>query len=261
MNMRDAGEPPLLDVNIASKRYRGAGRVDLDVIKDLRFSLRRGSVTCLLGPSGCGKTTALRIILGLDRRFEGAVMPSVDSFRLGVVFQDPRLLPWRTVEENIRLAAPSISPVDLEEILQSLGLAEWRTHRPGELSVGMARRAAVARALSVKPELLVLDEAFVSLDERGAGLLRHYVFGVARARGTAILMVTHNIEEALRHSDRILVLAPRPTHVLESFELETPLPARDAAWMETQRHRFEHAVDRPGMAYSPLVTRLDNGLK
>jgi NitT/TauT family transport system ATP-binding protein len=255
MNMRDAGEPPLLEVNIANKRYRGAGRVDLEVIKDLRFSLRRGAVTCLIGPSGCGKTTALRIILGLDRRFEGAVTPPVDSLKLGVVFQDPRLLPWRTVEENIRLAAPSISPSDLEEILRSLGLSEWRTHRPGELSVGMARRAAVARALSVKPELLVLDEAFVSLDERGASLLRHYVFGEARAHGTAILMVTHNIEEALRHSDRILVLAPRPTHVLETFEFETPLPARDAAWMETQRRRFEHVVERTGLAYSPLVVR------
>ena len=243
--MRDAGEPPLLDVNIASKRYHGAGRIDLEVIKDLRFSLRRGSVTCLLGPSGCGKTTTLRIVLGLDRHFEGAVTPPIDSLNLGVVFQDPRLLPWRTVEENIRLAAPAISASGLSEILQSLGLSEWRAHRPGELSVGMARRVAVARALSVDPELLVLDEAFVSLDERGARELRDYVFGVARARETAVLMVTHNVEEALRHGDRILVLAPRPTHVLETFELEAPFPARDAAWMETQRRRFEHAVSQP----------------
>ncbi|MDR3461734.1 MAG: ATP-binding cassette domain-containing protein [Beijerinckiaceae bacterium] len=249
--MRDAGEPPLLEINIASKRYRGAGRVDLDVIKDLRFSLAQGSVTCLLGPSGCGKTTALRIILGLDRKFEGAVTPPVDSLKLGVVFQDPRLLPWRTVEENIRLAAPSMSPSGLEDILQSLGLSDWRAHRPGELSVGMARRAAVARALSVEPDLLVLDEAFVSLDERGASVLRQYVFGVARARGTAILMVTHNIDEALRHSDRILVLAPRPTHVLESFELAAPLVARDATWMETQRRRFEQVVGATGLPQPP----------
>jgi sulfonate transport system ATP-binding protein len=249
MNMRDDGEPPLLDVHIASKRYQGAGRVDLDVIKELRFSLRRGAVTCLLGPSGCGKTTALRIIMGLDRRFEGEVTPSVETLKLGVVFQDPRLLPWRTVEENVRLAAPGISPVELSEIFHNLGLAEWRTHRPGELSVGMARRAAVARALSVRPDLLVLDEAFVSLDERGAGLLRHYVFGTARTRGTAILMVTHNIEEALRHSDRILVLAPRPTRVLETFELETSAPMRDAAWIDSQRLRFEHAVDGLGSVH------------
>jgi NitT/TauT family transport system ATP-binding protein len=248
MNMRDAGEPPLLDVNILSKRYHGAGHADLDVIKDLRFAVPRGAVTCLLGPSGCGKTTALRIILGLDRRFEGVVTPSVDAFRLGVVFQDPRLLPWRTVEENVRLAAPDISARDLDGIFQNLGLSEWRGHRPGELSVGMARRAAVARALSVRPELLVLDEAFVSLDERGANLLRQYVFGAARSQGTAILMVTHNIEEAVRHSDRILILAPRPTRVVEALDLDTSPSLRDAVWIEAQRRRFEHAIIRPDQA-------------
>ncbi len=180
--MRDVGESPLLEIDITRKRYRTEGRDDLEVIAGLRFALPRGAVTCLFGPSGCGKTSALRIILGLDPRFEGAVAPTLGELKLGVVFQDPRLLPWRTIDENIRLAAPAITSARLDEITQALGLAAWRRHRPGELSTGMARRVAIARALGVEPDLLILDEAFVSLDEQGAGVLRQFVFGFAFCR-------------------------------------------------------------------------------
>jgi ABC-type nitrate/sulfonate/bicarbonate transport system ATPase subunit len=237
MIMRDAGDPPLLEVDIAHKAYRGASG-DLAVIAGLRFALPRGSVTCLLGPSGCGKSTALRILLGLDHDYDGHVTPSVDTVKLGVVFQDARLLPWRTVEENIRLAAPAIATATLEPLLADLGLSEWRRHRPGALSGGMARRVAVARALAVDPDLLVLDEAFVSLDAAGAESLRAFVFAAARARGTTILMVTHDVREALRYSDTILVLAPRPTHVLQHVGLDAPATLRDDVWVETARQRL-----------------------
>jgi ABC-type nitrate/sulfonate/bicarbonate transport system ATPase subunit len=244
MIMRDAGVPPLLDVDIARKRYTGA-QGDLDVITGLRFVLPRGRVTCLLGPSGCGKTTALRIVMGLDRSYEGVVVPDVTTLRLGVVFQDPRLLPWRTVDENVRLAAPGISEAVLATLFADLALSEWRQHRPGALSVGMARRVAVARALAVMPDLLVLDEAFVSLDEQGADVLRTFVFRAARARGTTILTVTHSLREALQYSDTILVLAPRPTHVLEQFHFDAAPSDRTAAWIEAERHRLIAA--NPGL--------------
>jgi NitT/TauT family transport system ATP-binding protein len=243
--MRDAGEPPLLDVRIARKRYRVAGRPDLDVIKDLHFALPRGTVTCLLGPSGCGKTTALRILLGLDRVFEGKVEPPIGRLRLGVVFQDPRLLAWRTVDENVRIAAPAIEADRLTQLFEALGLAAWRQHRPGELSVGMARRVAVARALAVAPDLLVLDEAFVSLDERGADALRSTVFDLARARAITILTVTHSLREALRYSDRILVLAGRPTRVLAQVDLAATPAVRTETWIEAERGRLIDA--NPGL--------------
>lgn len=236
--MRDAGEHPLLEVEITRKVFGAASAEALTAIEGLRFTLDRGKVTCLLGPSGCGKTTALRILLGLDTAFEGAITPSLDRFRLGVVFQDPRLLPWRTVEENVRLAAPDVDASTLARLFEDLGLAAWRRHRPNALSVGMARRVAVARALAVKPDLLVLDEAFVSLDERGADALRDFVFSTARAQAITVVTVTHSIREALRYSDAILVLAPRPTHVLDRQLLNTPFGARDAAWIEAERLRL-----------------------
>lgn len=235
--MPDAGVPPLLEVAIASKAHgRGATRVA--VIDDLRFTLARDTITCLLGPSGCGKTTALRILLGLDANYVGRVEPPARLLRLGVVFQDPRLLPWRTVIENVALAAPRFPRAALDELLEELGLAAWRDHRPNQLSLGMARRVALARALSVEPDLLILDEAFVSLDQSSATSLRESVFGaVARCRAT-VLMVTHNIDEALTFSDTIHVLAPRPTKVIETLTYSTPRAARDAVWLDAGRQRL-----------------------
>ncbi len=250
--MPDAGAPPLLDVDIAAKvhggkahgwrtRARGDAVGRLPVIAGLRFRLASGLVTCLVGPSGCGKTTALRIIMGLDRTFEGSVTPPPASLRLGVVFQDPRLLPWRTVEQNIRLAAPHLPAPDLDDLLVEVGLDAWRRHRPLQLSGGMARRVALARALAVEPVLLVLDEAFVSLDERSAEDLRAAVFAAVERRNIGVLMVTHDLREALRYSDRILLLSPRPTRVLETVVLDTPRSSRTAIWVEAERRNLTRA--------------------
>jgi sulfonate transport system ATP-binding protein len=237
MIMPDAGAPPLLEIEITRKSHqRGAERVE--VIDGLRFGLSAGTVTCLLGPSGCGKTTALRIIMGLDVRFEGRIAPPGSEIRLGVVFQDPRLLPWRTVEENVALAAPSQSAADRAALLAELGLADWRRQRPNQLSLGMARRVALARALAVDPDLLILDEAFVSLDERGADTLRAVTFGAVERRRATVLMVTHNVREALQFSDRILVLGPRPTHIVDTLDIDTPRAARSDAWLDAERNRL-----------------------
>lgn len=235
--MPDAGAPWLLEAAIERKAHT-RGRDTLEVVDGLRFALRRGAVTCLLGPSGCGKTTALRIVMGLDKRFEGRVTPPIESLRLGVVFQDARLLPWRTVAENVRLAAPRVAPAALDALLDEVGLLDWRDHRPLQLSGGMARRVALARALVVEPDLLILDEAFVSLDERNAAALRGVVFGAVERRGATVLMVTHDLREALLVGDTLLLLAPRPTKVVAELPIETPRSARDAAWIERERGRL-----------------------
>ncbi len=237
MIMPDAGGPPLLKVDIVGKSLtRGAER--LEIIAGLRFDLPRGQVTCLLGPSGCGKTTALRIITGLDDAFEGSLTPAPTALRLGVVFQDPRLLPWLTVEHNVRLVAPTLDAARLDTLLAAVGLLEWRRHRPNQISGGMARRVALARALAVEPDLLVLDEAFVSLDEDSAAILRAVVFDAAERRGASVLMVTHDVREAMLHSDTILVLAPRPTCVRATVPLTTPRAERTETWIGSARSRL-----------------------
>lgn len=232
--MPGAGAPPLLEIDVRTKVHRrGAER--LTVLENFRLTLVKGAVTTLLGPSGCGKTTLLRIATGLDRDFDGSVTPPPERLRLGVVFQDPRLLLWRTVEQNIRLVAPDLATADFDDLLREFGLATWRKHRPNQLSGGMARRVALARALAVQPDLLVLDEAFVSLDERNADTLRTAVFAAVARRHTTVLMVTHDIREAIGVSDTVLVLAPQPTRVADAIHLAQPRSARDATWLEQQR--------------------------
>ena len=235
--MPDAGAPPLLEATIERKVFI-RGRETLQIIDGLRFVLRRGEVTCLVGPSGCGKTSALRIVMGLDRTFEGRVTPPVESLRLGVVFQDPRLLPWRTVSQNVRFAAPKLTSAALDALLAEVGLLEWRDRRPLQLSGGMARRVALARALAVEPDLLILDEAFVSLDESNAQALRAVVFGAVERRRATVLMVTHDVREALLVSDTILLLGPRPTKVIADRSITKPRHERDAGWLETERDRL-----------------------
>jgi ABC-type nitrate/sulfonate/bicarbonate transport system ATPase subunit len=162
--MSPAGARDRLDVNIKQKCFHAASGGKLQVLGELAFSLGSGQVAALVGPSGCGKTTLLRIVAGLDRDFDGGVaLPAHGT--LGMVFQEPRLLPWRTVEQNVRLAAPHATAAGLDTLFQTLGLKAHRNHYPGELSLGLARRVALARAFAVEPDLLLLDEPVVSLDD------------------------------------------------------------------------------------------------
>ena len=217
--MPDLRPAPLL-LDIRNKRYRRAGYPATEALRDLRLEFPPGSVTAVLGPSGCGKTTALRILLGLDTAFEGEVRHRPD--RIGVVFQEPRLLPWRSIEANLRLAATAAGrPHDkVAPLLERVGLGGWGSRFPGELSLGMARRAALARALVVEPELLVLDEPLVSLDDATASRLRGLLGEVITERGITTVLVTHQLEDALALADRIAVLG-RPPHSLRGI-LEKP---------------------------------------
>jgi len=227
--MQPAGVAPL-KVDIAEKTFRSAEGVTIDVLRGLSFEVRQGEFACLLGPSGCGKTTTLRILLGLDRQFSGSYqLPEGGSNRVAAVFQEPVLLPWRTVEQNVRLAlAPRLRDKDLDWLFDVLGLSAVRSLYPSELSLGLARRAALARAFATEPSVLFLDEPFASLDERTADRLRRLLATVWEARPTTVLMVTHNLREALLLADRIIVLTPRPAQVHGVFEVRLSRDLRDA---------------------------------
>jgi NitT/TauT family transport system ATP-binding protein len=142
-------------------------------------------------------------------------------------------LPWRTVEQNIRLALPPpLVGKDLTPILDAVELTQFRRSYPSELSLGMARRVALARAFSVEPEILLLDEPFVSLDEATANRLRQLLIDLWRSSPVTVLMVTHNIREAVRLADRLVILAPRPAHVLGEVDMHLPRAERRGAALD-----------------------------
>jgi ABC-type nitrate/sulfonate/bicarbonate transport system ATPase subunit len=226
--MSPAGDPGQLEVQIEHKSYRAASGGSLPVLGALAFTLKHGEVAALVGPSGCGKTTLLRIIVGLDRDFAGAVRLPAHG-QLGIVFQEPRLLPWRTVETNVRLAAPQASTATLDALFATLGLAEHRNHYPGELSLGLARRVALARAFAVDPDLLVLDEPFVSLDAALAARLRAELAELVSRRPVTTLLVTHSIDEAIGLADRIFLLSASPARLLADVPIKNPRGPRTEA--------------------------------
>jgi ABC-type nitrate/sulfonate/bicarbonate transport system ATPase subunit len=225
--MSRAGDQERLEVHIKRKSYRKASGGDLQVLGALSIAVASGEIAALVGPSGCGKTTLLRIIAGLDSDFEGTVRLPAHG-RLGVVFQEPRLLPWRTVEENVRLAAPQASDAVLDGLFDTLGLSGHRRHYPGELSLGLARRAALARAFAVEPELLVLDEPFVSLDAELATRLRAELAELVARRPVTTLLVSHDVDEVIGLADRVFLLSGNPARVAADVPIQNPRSARSA---------------------------------
>ena len=209
----------------------------VEILSDFAFRLEAGRIGALIGPSGCGKSSLLRILAGLDRQFEGRVMRPPGP--LSMAFQEPRLLPWRTVEENIRLAAPQIGEGELKALMNALGIAAHRKHFPGELSLGLARRVALARAYAVKPALLLLDEPFVSLDAPLALALQNHLAALVADRPVTAVLVTHDVDEAIRLADRIFVLSPRPARVIGEIKVEVPRAAMSTAEARSLAARIE----------------------
>lgn len=217
-----------LEVEITGKTFRSAAGEAHEVLAPLKFALQSGEVGVLIGPSGCGKSTMLRIILGLDRDFGGHVARPPEA-RIGMVFQEPRLLPWRSVEQNVRLAAPDVTDAKLSELFNILELEAHRSHFPGELSLGLARRVALARAFAVEPDLLVLDEPLASLDDALAGRLRDEIATLVASRSVMTLLVTHSLEDAIRLGDRLFFLSSRPARIVQEVPIQIPRAERSEA--------------------------------
>jgi ABC-type nitrate/sulfonate/bicarbonate transport system ATPase subunit len=216
-----------LEARVAEKSFRAAAGQSVPVIANLSFALEEGETGALIGPSGCGKSTLMRILAGLDRNFDGSVHIPAHG-KVGMVFQEPRLLPWRSVEDNVRLAAPDATEAEVTTLFAALGLSEHRAHFPGELSIGLARRAALARAFAVRPTLLLLDEPFVSLDAPLARQLQGDLARLVESRRMIVVLVTHDVDEAIALADRIFVLSARPTRVVGEIRIENPRAAMSA---------------------------------
>ena len=217
-----------LEVDIARKAFTNAAGERLDALSDFSFTLGAGEVGVFVGPSGCGKSTMLKIVAGLDHDYQGRVARPAGA-RTGMVFQEPRLLPWRSVDENVRLVAPQADEAKLSALFSVLELTAHRSHFPGELSLGLARRVALARALAIEPDFLILDEPLASLDNALAARLRDQIATLVNGRTVTTLLATHDLEDAVRLGDRLFLLSPRPARILADLTIRTPRNARGEA--------------------------------
>ncbi len=219
-----------LDVQIDEKTYPGGPGVRRQtVFEDFHLSVAAGQFLCLFGPSGCGKTTLLNIVAGLDTDYDGYVsLGGSRAFQVGYMFQEPRLFPWRTVRDNIRLALldrPEMAG-DVDRLLDLVGMARFADVFPKQLSAGEARRVALARAFAGAPRLLLLDEPFVSLDDPAANDLRTLLLEIWGEQPTTVMFVTHDLNEALSLADRITLLTGGPARIALDRTITPPRHAR-----------------------------------
>jgi sulfonate transport system ATP-binding protein len=234
-----------LQIRGLRKVFSGA-RADVVALTGVDLDVARGEVITVIGPSGCGKSTLLKIIAGLEADYEGTV--ELDGLPVhgpgssrAVVFQEHRLFPWLTVAQNIAGNQPLRKPAvraRVEELLRVVKLEGFATAYPKELSGGMAQRVAIARALLRDPEVLLLDEPFGALDAFTRSHMQDVLREIWRVRGTTMLFVTHDIDEALVLGDRVVVMSPRPGRIHEVLPVLLP-PLRDRASAEFLELRAE----------------------
>jgi ABC-type nitrate/sulfonate/bicarbonate transport system ATPase subunit len=237
---RVTGESGSLAISSVAKRFVDPQGSEVTALADVNLDIRPGEFVCLLGPSGCGKSTLLRIVAGLEEADQGTVtldgQPVVDPHYLrGMVFQDPTLFPWLTVRRNVATGlrargAARGKEAEIDDYIRLVGLAGFENAYPHQLSGGMAQRAALARALINHPRVLLLDEPLGALDAFTRMNLQDELLRIWQDRGTTMIFVTHDIDEAIYLSDRIVVMSPRPGKVEEVIEVNLSRPrARNQA--------------------------------
>lgn len=208
------------------------GKTSVKALDDINLEIEEGSFTSIIGGSGCGKSTMLRIIGGLDTEYEGEVLVngskvSAPSREKGFIFQDHRLLPWLTVKENIRFSLPKEQKKNdglIKEYLELVGLADFENSLPKQLSGGMAQRVAIARALANKPRILLLDEPFGALDAITKVNLQEELLKIWHKEKITMVIVTHDIDEAVYLGERVVVMTPRPGRIKQIHKIELGTP-------------------------------------
>jgi len=225
-----------------------------EALRDIRFNAAPGEIVALLGGSGCGKTTLLRLLAGLDQPTTGSITLDDSplngtSSAISAVFQEPRLLPWLNVADNIGFGGQRLPPATRAQrtgaLLERIGLADYGARWPRELSGGQQQRVAIARALIGHPQILLLDEPFSALDPFTRTSLHGLLLDLWRELQPTVVMVTHDVEEAVVLADRILVMKPRPGRVHDMIQVDLPRPRdRLASATDLMKHRVLRAINR-----------------
>jgi nitrate/nitrite transport system ATP-binding protein len=253
-----------ISIEGVTKRFPAAGGGTTTVFENLWLSMRRGEFTCIIGHSGCGKTTVLNLLAGLDEPSEGTIIvdnqaiegPSLDR---AVIFQSHALLPWLSVKGNVAYAVTSKwrrwrrTEIDAhaQKFIDLVGLAGAERKRPAELSGGMKQRVGIARALSITPKILLMDEPFSALDALTRGTLQDEVRRICQETGQTVFMITHDVDEAIYLADRIVLMTNGPNAVLAEI-VENPLP-KQRQRSDVHRHPLYYGVRNHVIDF--LVTR------
>ncbi|RFB73177.1 MULTISPECIES: ABC transporter ATP-binding protein [unclassified Herbaspirillum] len=222
----------ILDIKVRRKSFG-----DETILQGVELALAEREVVALLGPSGCGKSTLLRIAAGLDKDFQGSVtragelsgQHNVTGGGVAFVFQEPRLMPWLTVAQNVGFAdGDRADRAWISQLLEEVGLAGWEDSLPKQLSGGMAQRVAIARGLYSRPRVLLLDEPFSAVDAFTRMKLQDLLLSLAQQHQISLLLVTHDIDESLYLGDRVLVMGSRPGNIRNTILVDLPQPRQRA---------------------------------
>ncbi len=217
---------PNINIKIEEKVYRRKNE-NLRLLRNVSFVAEESKITVILGESGCGKTTLLRLIVGLDRKFRGSISGIDGQSDVGMIFQDTRLLPWKTVKENIEFGVTVFSEtteIEIERLLQLVHLDGTSDTLPKDLSGGMAQRVALARALVNQPKVLLMDEPFSSLDSLTRNRLQEELLQIVCEKQNTCVFVTHDLDEAVFLADKVVLLSANETNASYSEEIRLSRP-------------------------------------
>lgn len=229
----------MIQLNQIHKQYQ-----DISILNNISMTFEDHAITAILGPSGCGKTTLLKITAGLVRQDSGEVT-GMEGRVPGFIFQEPRLLPWLNAVQNLEIVLPDSMDKEQKqklcmEMLESVGLSGYHRHYPSQLSGGMSQRLSIARAFIVHSDILFMDEPFQALDMKRRQQMIDLFGKLWLKHRPAVLMVTHDVQEALLLADKIYILSDKPTKILK--EIHNPMPFQDRSVQNADFYRLEQQI-------------------
>jgi NitT/TauT family transport system ATP-binding protein len=256
---------PAVELAGVDKTFAAGGGGAVHALSGIELRIAPGEFVSLIGPSGCGKSTLLRVVADLEQPSAGTVLVGGKS----IAFQQSGLLEWRSVAENVELplhvhgVAKAERRARAAELLELVGLADFASHRPSQLSGGMQQRVAIARSLATRPKLLLMDEPFGALDEMTRERMQAELLRIADETGAAVLFVTHSIPEAVVLSDRVVVMSPRPGRITDVVDGRRPRGAVTAGGRGVDGPLLEDAVDdvRESGEFFAAVTEVREALR